>query len=401
MHRPAAVLIVVLALLSAVSPLATDVYLPSFPEMTRELTTTGSAVQLTLTTFMIGLGLGQLIIGPMSDALGRRGPLLIGTVVCLLAGIVCALAPSIEVLIAARFVQGFSGAAGVVIARAIITDLTRGAMTVRLMNIMMIIGGVMPVIAPMVGGAILQVADWRGIFWVITAIVAVMVVGILTVVPESLPAARRQEGGLRRMAANIDAVLRTPVYAGGVVVSAMSFATLFAYVSASPFVIQSILGLPTMAYSLLFGLNALGMTSGSLISIRLAGRVPVQRTLGTALIALTAVAVALVVVVLIGVPAVPTLALLFCATTAMGFILGNASAMTMQAVPETSGTGSALMGALQFGMGALVSPIVGMAGETDARPMAFTMAVCASIALAAFLMIRRRAASADDTVGSS
>ncbi len=261
--------------------------------MTRELATTGSAVQLTLTTFMIGLGLGQLVIGPLSDALGRRGPLLIGTVVCLLAGIVCALAPSIEVPVIARFVQGFSGAAGVVIARAIITDITRGATAVRLMNIMMITGGVMPVIAPMAGGAILQVADWRGIFWVITAIVTVIVVGILTVVPESLPDARRQEGGLRRMASTIDAVLRTPVYAGGVVVSAMSFATLFAYVSASPFVIQSILGLPTMAYSLLFGLNALGMTSGSLISIRLAGRVPVQRTLGTALIALTAVAVAL------------------------------------------------------------------------------------------------------------
>ncbi|MGW4857833.1 multidrug effflux MFS transporter [Kocuria palustris] len=400
-QRPAVALILSLALLSAVSPLATDVYLPSFPEMTRELTTTGSAVQLTLTTFMIGLGLGQLVIGPLSDALGRRRPLLIGTVVCLLAGIVCALAPSIEVLVIARFVQGVSGAAGVVIARAIITDITRGATTVRLMNLMMIIGGVMPVIAPMAGGAILQVADWRGIFWVITAIVAVMVVGILTVVPDSLPAERRQHGGLRRMGSNIGRVLRTPVYVGGVVVSAMSFATLFAYVSASPFVIQSILGLPTMAYSLLFGLNALGMTSGSLILIRLAGRVPVQRTLGTELIALTAVAVALVVVVLIGVPAVPTLALLFCATTAMGFILGNASAVTMRAVPETSGTGSALMGALQFGMGALVSPIVGTAGETDARPMAFTMAVCASIAMAAFLMIRRRAASADDTVGSS
>ena len=339
---------------------------------------------------MIGLGLGQLILGPLSDAVGRRRPLLIGTVICLLAGIVCALAPSIEVLIAARFVQGFSGAAGVVIARAIITDVTEGATTVRLMNVMMIIGGIMPVIAPTVGGLILQAADWRGIFWVISAIVAVMIAGIIGVTPESLPPSRRQQGGLRRTARNVGRVLRHPVYVAAVIVSAMAFATLFAYVSASPFVIQSILGLSTLAYSLLFGVNALGMTAGSVISIRLAGRVDVRRTLGAALIALTAAALGLVGVVLAGVPTAPTLVLLFCVTTAMGFILGNASAVAMQAVPETSGTGSALMGALQFGVGAAVSPLVGLAGESDARPMAFTMAVCAGIALAAFAVIGRR-----------
>lgn len=401
--RPTVALIATLALLSAVSPLATDVYLPSFPEITQELSTTASSVQLTLTTFMIGLGLGQLVIGPISDALGRRGPLLIGTTVCLLAGIVCALAPSIEVLIGARFVQGFSGAAGVVIARAIITDVTKGAQAVRLMNVMMIIGGIMPVIAPMVGGLILQVADWRGVFWVITAIVAVMILGIVMVTGESLPPERRQEGGLRRTISNIGQVLRNPVYVVGVAVSAMAFGTLFAYVSASPFVIQTILGLPTLTYSLLFGVNALGMTTGSLISIRLAGRVDVRRILGAGLISLTAVTLALLVVVLLGVPTIPTLVLLFGTTTSLGFILGNASAVTMQSVPRTSGTGSALMGALQFGLGAAVSPIVGLAGETHALPMALTMAVCAAVALTAFLLIRRRSASAaaSDVAGSS
>lgn len=372
------------------SPLATDVYLPSFPEITQDLSTSASSVQLTLTAFMIGLGLGQLVLGPLSDALGRRRPLLIGTVICLAAGIVCALAPSIGVLVAARFVQGFSGAAGVVIARAIVADVTEGAATVRLMNVMMIIGGIMPVIAPMVGGLILQVADWRGIFWVISAVVAVMVLGILFATRETLPPEQRQSGGLQRMGENIGTALRTPEYVSGVLVSALAFAALFAYISASPFVLQTILGLSTLAYSLLFGINALGMTAGSMISIRLAGRVEVRRTLGIALIALTAAALGLVVAALAGVPAIPTLVLLFCVTTSMGFILGNASAVAMQAVPRISGTGSALMGALQFAVGAAVSPLVGLAGESDARPMAFTMLVCAALALAAFTLIGRR-----------
>lgn len=372
------------------SPLATDVYLPSFPEITQDLSTSASSVQLTLTAFMIGLGLGQLVLGPLSDALGRRRPLLIGTVICLAAGIVCALAPSIGVLVAARFVQGFSGAASVVIARAIVADITEGAATVRLMNVMMIIGGIMPVIAPMVGGLILQVADWRGIFWVISAVVAVMILGILFATRETLPPEQRQSGGLQRMGENIGTALRTPEYVSGVLVSALAFAALFAYISASPFVLQTILGLSTLAYSLLFGINALGMTAGSMISIRLAGRVEVRRTLGIALIALTAAALGLVVAALAGVPAIPTLVLLFCVTTSMGFILGNASAVAMQAVPRISGTGSALMGALQFGVGAAVSPLVGLAGESDARPMAFTMLVCAALALAAFTLIGRR-----------
>lgn len=388
-RRLPVVLIATLALLSAVSPLATDMYLPALPEMTEDLVTTASAAQLTLTAFMIGLGAGQLVIGSLSDALGRRGPLLVGTIVCLAASIICALAPSIEVLVGARLLQGFSGAAGVVIARAMITDITDGPQTVKLMNVMMVIGSLMPVIAPFFGGITLQFGTWRGIFWVIAALVAFLIVAVVLVTEESLPPPSRRSGGIRVMAGTVGMVLRNRAYVSAMLVPVFAFGTLFAYVSASPFVIQNVLGLPTMAYSLVFGANALAMTAGSAISIRLAGRVEVQRTLGAGLLGATAASVGLVAMVFLGAPAAPIFAGFFLTTLSMGFIFGNGAAIAMRSAAGAAGTASAFMGSLQFTMGALVSPLVGLAGEADARPMALVMAVCSLLAGFSYLTHRR------------
>lgn len=386
---PTALLVATLALLSTVSPLATDMYLPALPRIVTDLGTSASGVQFTLTAFMIGLAAGQLVIGPMSDALGRRGPLLVGTSVCLVASIVCALAPGIGLLVIARFVQGFSGAAGMVIARAIITDVTTGAATAKLMNVMMVVGSIMPVIAPVLGGGILQVLDWRGIFWVIAAMVVVMIVGIVFVTGESLPLAQRHAGGLRKVVANTGVVLRNRTYVSAALVLTFAFTTLFAYVSASPFVVQNVLGLSTLAYSLIFGVNASGITAASLTAIVLAGRVPVHRTLGVGLGGLVLASVFLVIVVFAGAPAAPMLIGMFCATFSIGLIMGNASSIAMRAVAATAGTGSAYMGAVQFLLAASVSPLVGIAGESDARPMVITMVACAVIAGAAYLALLR------------
>lgn len=386
--RPTGRLIGALALLSAVAPLATDMYLPAFPEMADDLGTTATGVQLTLTAFMIGLASGQLVIGPISDSVGRRRPLLLGTLTCLAASIACALAPNIAVLVAARFVQGFAGAAGIVLARAIITDVSRGPTAAKLMSVMMVIGGVMPVVAPLAGGTILQFASWRGVFWVISALVVAMVLSVIGVVGESLPPDRRHSGGLRALMSNTGRVFGNRTYVSATAVYALSFGTLFSYISASPFVLQNVVGLSPLHYSIAFGVNSLGIMLASSLAIRLADRVDVRRTLGAGLLGLLTASVALLVTVILGSPAVPVLVLMFCVTFSMGLILGNASAIAMQSVSDTAGTGSAFMGACQFLLAAVVSPLVGLAGDTDAHPMAIAMVTCAVLASLAHLVLR-------------
>jgi DHA1 family bicyclomycin/chloramphenicol resistance-like MFS transporter len=208
-----AITTVVLAALTAITPLATDMYLPAFPRMATDLGTTASAIQLTLTAFMIGLALGQLVIGPLSDQRGRRGLLLAGTAVCAVAGLVCALAPSIGVLVVARFVQGFGGAAGVVLARAVIADRASGVAAARLFAVMMMIQGVAPVLAPLVGGGLVTAVGWRGVFGILAALSALMIVGVLLRVPETLPAERRTRG-LAAFGRDARAVLTNRRYLG-------------------------------------------------------------------------------------------------------------------------------------------------------------------------------------------
>lgn len=395
--QPTALLISVLALLSAVAPLAIDMYLPAFPEMATDLGTTATGVQFTLTAFMIGMASGQLVIGPISDSVGRRRPLLVGTALCLVASIACALAPNIAVLIIARFVQGFTGAAGVVIARAVITDTSRGATTAKLMSVMMIIGGIMPVLAPLAGGAMLEFVDWRGVFGLISALVALMFLGVVVVVRESLPPSLRRSGGLRVLASNTRHVLGNRTYVCATLVFGMAFGAMFSYISASPFVLQNVVGLSTLQYSVVFGVNSLGIMIASMIAIRLADRVDIRRTAGAGLLLLLVATVGLLITVVLGSALVPVLVLMFAVTFSMGLLLGNVSAIAMQAAASTAGTGSAFMGAFQFLVAAVVSPLVGLAGEADAHPMAISMVICAALALIAYLgVIRATPDSAND-----
>lgn len=400
-QAPTVLLIGLLALLSAVSPLATDMYLPAFPDIAGDLGTTASGVQLTLTSFMLGLAAGQLVIGPLSDSTGRRGPLLIGTVACLLAGVACALAPTVTVLVIARFLQGFTGAAGVVLSRAIITDTTRGPATAQLMSLMMVIGGIMPVLAPLGGGLILEVTDWRGVFWVITALVAVMVIGVATAVRETLPPERRHAGGLRTLLGHTGAVLRDRGYVSATLVFALGFGALFSYVSASPFVLQNVVGLSTLEYSLVFGVNSVGIMAAGALNIRLVGRFPVRRILAVGVAVMLAGALGLFASVLLGTPAAPTLVSMFLLTSSMGLVLGNGSALAMRAVPTSAGTASAFMGAFQFLLGAAVAPLVGLGGEHDPLPMAAFVLGCAVLSAACFLAVPRQDTATTDSASIS
>jgi MFS transporter, DHA1 family, multidrug resistance protein len=385
-RAPLGVWICVLALLTAIAPLATDMYLPALPDVAAELGATASHVQLTLTGFLVGLAAGQLVIGPLSDAWGRRRLLLGGTLLCLVASAACVVAPTIGVLVVARFLQGFGGAAGIVLSRAMIVDRTTGDRTVRLFSLMMAINGIAPVVAPLVGSGLLGVGSWRGIFVALTALTLVMAVGAFVAVSESLPPERRVRGGLRATARDIRSALGRPRYVGFTFAFAFAFATMFTYISGSPFVLQETLGLSNGSYAIAFGTNAGGLIVASIVNGQLAGRVDPQRVLAIASTALVLLSVALLGIVLTGPSQWPVLVVLFLALTSLGFIMGNASALASREVRDIAGTGSALLGALQFALGALVSPLVG----SSPLVMAVVMVSASALSLGTQIALRRR-----------
>lgn len=379
-------LLLVLALLSAVAPLGIDLYLPAFPEMAAELTTSATAIQLTLTAFLAGLTLGQLVFGALSDRHGRFRPLLVGAVLCVIASAVAVWAPSIGVLIAARFVQGFTGAAGMVIGRAIISDLAEGQAAARAFSLMMIVGAVAPVVAPFAGSTMVDTIGWRGILSVLCGLAVLMVIATVLVVRESHPVERRSAAtdsnttGLR--------VLRTRTFVGTTAAITFAFAVMMAYISASPFVYQVMIGMTPVQYGLAFGFNAVGISVVSAISARLSSSVDVRALLGTGLAVQFCATVVLLGVAVTHAPAWWLAIPIFFAVSSLGLVLGNGTALALSAVPGAAGTGSAVLGAVQFGFAAAISPLVSLGGENTALPLAIVMLTCSALAAVAFVLSR-------------
>jgi DHA1 family bicyclomycin/chloramphenicol resistance-like MFS transporter len=230
-------LVATVVFLTAIAPLATDMYVPAFPQVAGELTATATQVQLTLTTFFVGMALGQLVGGPVSDQRGRRRPLIAAILVMTVTSVVCALTPTIAVMAAARFVQGFAGGWAMVIGRAVIVDLATGAQLVRVLNVIAGVGGVAPIVGPLVGAVILQLSHWRVSFWAVAALGLAMTLAVLLAVPESLPPGRRHGGGLRNFLVAGRQVLRNRSYVGYLLVAGSAMGALFAYVATSAFVL--------------------------------------------------------------------------------------------------------------------------------------------------------------------
>jgi DHA1 family bicyclomycin/chloramphenicol resistance-like MFS transporter len=381
----AGLLLAVLGLLSAVAPFATDMYLPSFTGLAANLHTGASTVQLTLTTFLIGLAAGQLVIGPLSDRFGRRRPLLLAMGIATVTTVACALAPSIWLLIALRFVQGFSGAAGIVIARAVAADRVSGAAAARIFTLFASITGIAPVVAPLLGGVLARVG-WRSEFWVLTVIFLVMLLGSLLVVPESLPVERRGRGGLAATARPVRELLADRGYVGYILAFALGFAGLMAYIAASPFVLQDVLGLTTTEYTVDFAVNALGMVILGLIVSRLVKHVRPQVILLIGQCAVLVLGALLLTLLAAGAPAVAVLLVLFVLVSSVTAIMGTASALAVNRARHVAGSASALLGALQFVIGALVSPLVGLGGSGTGVPMGVTIVVSAVLGLSAWLL---------------
>jgi DHA1 family bicyclomycin/chloramphenicol resistance-like MFS transporter len=387
--RPAArrtglLVTLVLGGLTALPPLSIDMYLPALPAVTRALHSPAATVQLTLTACLIGMALGQLVVGPMSDRWGRRRPLLAGMVVYVLATAVCAFAPTAELLIGFRLLQGLAGAAGIVIARAVVRDLYDGLDMARFFSTLMLISGVAPIIAPVIGGQVLRVTDWRGVFVVLTVVGILLTLVVQRWLHETLPPDRRHGGGLGHTLRTMRGLLADRVFTGYLLTGGFTFAALFAYVAASAFVVQEIYGASPQTYSLLFGLNSIGLVAfGQLNGKVLVGRVSMARVVGIGLTVVGAAAGALLLMAsgaLGRVGLVPVAAGLFVLMSAMGLILPNANALALMRTPHAAGSASALLGTSTFLTGAIASSLVGIAGERTALPMALVQVVCVTAA---------------------
>ncbi|WP_137994721.1 Bcr/CflA family multidrug efflux MFS transporter [Streptomyces vilmorinianum] len=383
----------VLGGLTALPPLSMDMYLPALPEVTESLRSPAATVQLTLTACLAGMALGQLVVGPMSDKWGRRRPLLVGMLVYVAATAVCALAPSVELLIGFRLLQGLAGAAGIVIARAVVRDLYDGVEMARFFSTLMLISGVAPIIAPLIGGQILRITDWRGVFHVLTVIGVLLTVVVWRFLGETLPPERRHAGGVGEALRTMRGLLADRVFTGYMLAGGLAFAALFAYISASPFVVQEIYGASPQTFSLLFGLNSVGLVAvGQINGKLLVGRVSLDKALGTGLgvILLASVALVLMTSGVFGkVGLAPVAAGLFVLMSAMGLAMPNTNAQALMRTPHAAGSASALLGTSSFLIGAIASPLVGIAGEATAVPMAVVQLACAVTALGCFLVLCR------------
>lgn len=379
-------LLLVLALLASVAPFSTDLYLSAFPLMADDLGVSATSIQLTLTSFLGGLAAGQLVFGPVSDRLGRRRPLLAGAVLFVVASVGAVLAPTIELLIALRFVQGLAGAAGMVLGRAVIADLEHGKAAARAFSLMMIVGGIAPVIAPLAGSLILDLAGWRAVLAVLVVLALVMLVGAWFIVPESLPPHRR---GAQRSGGGAAALLSRK-FLSPAATFVLAFSAMMAYISASPFLYQEVMGLDAVTYGALFGMNALGLAAGSVAATRLLRVLSTEKVLGLGVAGVVIGAVATLVVSAAGAPVGWLVLTIFIAVGSLGGVMGPATALALQAVPGAVGSASAVLGAAQFGFAAVVSPLVGLAGEQSTLPLGVVMAACALLAAGAYFTRRTR-----------
>lgn len=384
-------LLVGLALLAAGGPFAIDMYLAALPQIGPELGTEPRLVQLTLSGFMLGMAVGQLVMGGLSDGLGRKKLMIFGSLLALAASVVCAIAPGIGVLIGARAVEGLGMGTCVVLSRAVIPDLAKGKEAAKAFTLMMVIQGVAPVLAPVLGGLLAEPIGWRGIFWFLVVVAAIQFLVATFVVKESHPVSQRGGASLATTLRGYVEVLRTPAFAPLALVFCFGFAMMFAYISASSFVIQEQLGFSPRGYSLVFALNSLGLMACGFINNRLIDRFSPARILLVALCVILGAGLLLAAVIVFGgeLNAWTMLPLLFCTIAPVSVVMGNSAALATGTVRSRAGAGSAILGFFQFLLGSIVAPLASV-GDDPSRAMAFAMLVCAAVALAAMLVARRR-----------
>ncbi|MFS0726023.1 Bcr/CflA family multidrug efflux MFS transporter [Paenibacillus sp. 1P07SE] len=378
-----------LGMMSALGPLTIDMYLPAFPAIATDYNTTASLVQFSLTACLLGLGVGQLFTGPLSDVKGRRKPVLIFIFLYMLASVACAFAPTIELFIAGRFLQGLAASAGIVISRAIVRDVYHGKELTTYFSLLVLVGNLVPILAPMFGSGVLLYTDWRGVFLVLGVIAFLLLIIVTLRLQETLPVERRVPANLGQTFRNFADLLRDRQFAGYALTQGLMIAGVFAYVAGTPFVYQSIYGASPQLFSILFGANGIGLIIGSQMVGRLAHRISELTFMKVGLMIAGVSSASMLVAVLLHGPLFMIVVPMFFFVGSIGMVATSSFALAMATKSHVAGSASALLGLLPFALGSIVSPLVGIAGETTAVPMGAVILATSLLALLAFYGLAR------------
>ncbi|MCU1515741.1 MAG: Bcr/CflA subfamily drug resistance transporter [Pseudarthrobacter sp.] len=383
-------LAVVLGLLTIFGPISMDLYLPVLPALTAEFESTTSVAQLTITSCLLGLALGQVIAGPVSDRFGRRTPLLIGIIAYTLTSALCAVSPTIETLVAARFVQGLAGAVGIVIAQAAGRDVYSGGKLLRYYGRLTVLGGLAAIIGPVIGGQLAAVTDWRGVFLFLAVVGIGLLVAALLVFRETLPANRRATGGFSQTLTDFRGLLADRVFVGAVLITGFSYAAIFAYLSGATYILQGMYGLTPQGYSLAFGLNSLGFMIFGFIAGRLSERWSERGTLTVGLVMAALAALGLLATALLHLPLAAMVLSLFTMVSGVAVASPPATSLALKDHPDIAGTASSLLGLARFAFGGVAAPLVGIGGANDAVPFGVVASVSGGVALLCLGLVRQR-----------
>ncbi|MFD1066337.1 Bcr/CflA family efflux MFS transporter [Oceanobacillus locisalsi] len=384
-------LALLLGLLAFLGPLNIDMYLPSFPEITQDLDTSATLVQASLTACLLGLAIGQLFAGPISDAQGRRKPLLIATFLFALASLLCAIAPNIIMLIAMRFLQGLTASAGVVLSRAVVRDVFSGQALTKFFSLLMVINAVAPMIAPMIGGFILafESTSWKSIFYFLSIVGLLIVIIVAMKLKETLPPHKRIPSSAGASVKTMGSLMKDRSFIGYALVVGFIHGGSFAYVSGTPFVYQDIYGVSPQVFSVLFGINGLAIITGSFIIGRFSGIFPEKSMLQTAVITALSATFLLLIMTIIEGPLAAIVILIFIYMTTMGMVLTSTFTLGMAKQDNRAGSASAILGMLPLLLGSIFSPLAGI-NEASAVPMGMILFVTTLIGFIFFFTLVKK-----------
>lgn len=383
-------LVFLFGLLAAFGPLTIDMYLPAFPVLAFEFGTSASMVQLSLTACLLGLALGQLLAGPLSDVLGRRKPLIIALICYSLASFLCALAPTVWIFVCMRFIQGVAGAAGLVISRACVRDLYSGPAMTKFYSMLMLVTGVAPILAPVIGSQLLQFVPWQGLFAVLGLLGVGMFFFVLMGLPETLAQENRSNGGVKNTLLTFSSLIKDKGFIGFVLTMGLVSGAMFSYISGSSFVLQEIFGLSPQGYSYVFALNGLGIIIATQVTGFLAGKINEYKLLAVGLSLAACGGVSLFLVTLFDGGLALLMISLFFVVSSVGIVNTTAVSLAMQTQAKNAGSASALMGLSQFSIGAGLAPLVGLGGSATAVPMGIIIAGCEVCALLIYFFLIRK-----------
>jgi MFS transporter, DHA1 family, multidrug resistance protein len=386
-------LAVVLGMLTVFGPISMDLYLPVLPALTLELEAATSTAQLTVTACLLGLGLGQLVAGPLSDRWGRRRPLLVGVIGYVATSALCAVSPTIETLVVARFVQGLAGAVGIVIAQAAGRDLYTGARLLRYYGRLTVLAGLAAIIGPVIGGQLAPFTDWRGLFLLLSAVGVAILVASTVVFRETLPREHRVIGELAQMPRDFRRLLADRLFLGTVLVSGFTSSALFAYLAGATYVLQGIYQLSPQEYSYAFGLNSLGFMTFGYLGARLAELWSEKGTLVVGLVMCALGAGGLLATAVLDLPLIAIIVSLVTMVSGVAVTSSPATSLAMAGYPDLAGTASSLLGLARFAFGGLTAPLVGLGGADNAVPLGLVTVAATTLALTAYFTTIKRVAA--------